>query len=239
MNNFNWECPYCDAHQTVVHQKYYHNTIGLGVSGPGRQSNALELTSIGCANPECEKVTVFVKIGKDVAEQGYRLTKEPKDIVFNQRILPFGSAKVQPDYIPEPIRNDYYEACLIKDLSPKASATLTRRSLQGMIRDFCGISKSRLIDEIVALRAAVEDGSADRSVTIESVEAIDHVRKVGNIGAHMERDINVIIDVDPDEAQMLIELVELLFDEWYSARYKRAQKLARIELLSSAKSAKA
>lgn len=37
------------------------------------------------------------------------------------------------------------------------------------------------------------------------------VREIGNIGAHMEADINVIIDVDPDEAQILIDLVELLF----------------------------
>ena len=239
MNSFNWECPYCNAHQTVVSAKHYHTTFGLGVSGPNGQSNALELTSIGCANPICERVTVFIKIGKDVAEQGYRISNDPKNINFNQRILPLGSSKIQPDYIPEPIRNDYYEACLIRDLSPKASATLTRRCLQGMIRDFCGISKNRLIDEIFALRTAVDDGSADRSVSIETIDAIDHVRKIGNIGAHMEKDINVIIDVDPNEAQMLIELVELLFEEWYAARFKRAQKLARIELLSVAKETKA
>ena len=36
------------------------------------------------------------------------------------------------------------------------------------------------------------------------------VRKVGNIGAHMEKDINVIVDVDPDEAQHLIGLITFL-----------------------------
>jgi hypothetical protein len=45
------------------------------------------------------------------------------------------------------------------------------------------------------------------------VEAIDIVRNIGNIGAHMEADINVIVDVDPDEAQTLIELIETLFLE--------------------------
>ena len=104
------------------------------------------------------------------------------------------------------MRDDYYEACAIRDLSPKASATLTRRCLQGMIRDFCGIAKATLAKEIDALREALDNHTAPKGVTHESVEAIDAVRKVGNIGAHMEKDIALIVDVDPGEAQMLIEL---------------------------------
>ena len=34
--------------------------------------------------------------------------------------------------------------------------------------------------------------------------AIEAVRSVGNIGAHMENDINVIVDVEPEEAKLLI-----------------------------------
>ena len=60
-------------------------------------------------------------------------------------------------------------------------------------------------------------------MTPESVEAIDHVRTIGNIGAHMEKDIDLIIEVDPGEAQALIELIELLFEEWYVAKYEREQ----------------
>jgi len=40
------------------------------------------------------------------------------------------------------------------------------------------------------------------------VEAIDQVCRIGNIGARLEADINVIVDVDPDEALVLIELAE-------------------------------
>ena len=64
-----------------------------------------------------------------------------------------------------------------------------------------------------ALQKCVDEDKAPRGVTPESVEAIDHARKIGNIGAHMEKDINLIIDIDPEEAQILIELVENLFDE--------------------------
>jgi hypothetical protein len=31
----------------------------------------------------------------------------------------------------------------------------------------------------------------------DTVATIDHVRQIGNIGAHMEANINVIVDVDP------------------------------------------
>ena len=72
----------------------------------------------------------------------------------------------------------------------------------------------------------------------EIVNAIDHVREIGNIGAHMEADINVIIDVDPDEAQRLIGLAELLFDEWYRAREQRRQGLEKLGDIAAGKKKK-
>jgi hypothetical protein len=104
-----------------------------------------------------------------------------------------------------------------------------------MIRNFCGISKKRLVDEIDELRRRVSDGKAPPGVQPDTLEAIDHVRGIGNIGAHMEADINVIVDVDPDESQILIELVELLFDDWYVARNDRAAHLAKLQQIADAK----
>ncbi|BBB07946.1 hypothetical protein [Sphingopyxis sp. EG6] len=83
----------------------------------------------------------------------------------------------------------------------------------------------------------MKDGTADRAISEESVQAIDHVRGIGNIGAHMEKDIDQIIDVDPGEAQALIGLVEMLFDEWYGARARRAARLADIGLIADQKAA--
>ena len=47
------------------------------------------------------------------------------------------------------------------------------------------------------------------------------MRKVGNIGAHMEKDINVIVPVDEGEAELLVQLVETLIEDCYVARHKR------------------
>ena len=131
-----------------------------------------------------------------------------------------------PDYIPEPIKSDYYEACRIRDLSPKASATLARRCLQGMIRDYWKISKARLKDEIDALEEKVDPNTWS---------SIDVVRSVGNIGAHMEKDINIIVDVEPEEAQLLIGLVEQLIDDWYVNRETRRLRSEALKTLAATK----
>ena len=74
----------------------------------------------------------------------------------------------------------------------------------------------------------VDEGNSPRGVTHESVDGIDHVRQVGNIGAHMEKDINVIVDVDPNEAGLLIELAETLFDECYVQRHVRERRFKKV-----------
>ena len=63
------------------------------------------------------------------------------------------------------------------------------------------------------------------------------MRQVGNIGAHMEKDVNLIIEVDPDEAGLLIWLIETLFEEWYVARHDRDTKMKALTKLATDKKA--
>lgn len=50
---------------------------------------------------------------------------------------------------------------------------------------------------------------------------IDGVRRIGNIGAHMEKDINLIVDIEPYEAKKLIDLIELLLEQCYINRHEQ------------------
>jgi len=125
---------------------------------------------------------------------------------------PRGIAKNFPDYIPKAILDDYNEAALITSLSPKASATLSRRCLQGMIRDFWQVKEKNLHLEVQAIQDKV---AADTWL------AIDAIRSIGNIGAHMEKDIDLIIDVQPEEAQLLLQLIETLLKDWYVEKENR------------------
>ena len=107
-----------------------------------------------------------------------------------------------------------------------------------MIRDFCEIAKPTLAKEIDTLRVQIEEGKGPLGVSHDTMDAIDHVRSIGNIGAHMEKDINVILDVEPDEAQALTDLIELLFEEWYVAKCVREGKLKKLGVVVENKKAK-
>ncbi len=231
----NWKCPYCRHAQVLAKARLRQDTHPQWVECWKLEEHRpiVFVETIVCANQECRELTLFAALGKTPIES--EESDDQFSVLQTWKLLPASSAKPQPDYIPEPLRQDYYEACAIRDLSPKASATLIRRCLQGMIRDFCGISKKRLVDEIDALRDLVKNGKAPSGVQSDTLEAIDHVRGIGNIGAHMEADINVIIDVDPHEAQTLIGLAELLFEEWYVAREERQQRLAKLKDVAQAK----
>ncbi len=234
MANFNWTCPYCGHSQTVTDSNWF-GTGGKIRNPPGEFGPvAYHVRSITCLNKECGRMTFGTSLYQR-ADHSYDDNYVRGELIRSWDLLPESSAKAQPEFIPEAIRNDYYEACRIRDLSPKASATLARRCLQGMIRDFAKIAKSRLIDEVKALDTAVESGTAPAGVTPESVEAIDRVREIGNIGAHMEKDVDLIIDIEPGEAQILIELIEMLFEEWYVARHIRQERLARVATVSAEK----
>jgi hypothetical protein len=44
----------------------------------------------------------------------------------------------------------------------------------------------------------------------------------------MEKNVNIIIDIEPDEAQKLIKLIELLLTDWYINRHKQQQLYTEI-----------
>lgn len=182
---------------------------------------------IVCPNKECRKFAFALSLRDAELIQGavprrYRIGR----LRQNWRLIPLSDAKVFPYYVPQAIREDYEEASRVKDLSPKAAASLARRCLQGMIRDFWGIKRRSLALEINALKGKVSP---------EVWTAIDAVRSVGNIGAHMEKDVNVIVEIEPDEAGHLIRLIEMLIKEWYVARHERAEQLKEVIALKAAK----
>lgn len=226
MTNTNFTCAYCGRHSTLTNPNQFVRWERIDINEPTHGPVGLHLYAITCPNNECRKLTLQVKLTDSYMTAATGWEWGPLAIHQTWNLLPESQAKILPDYIPKPISEDYYEACRIRDLSSKASATLARRCLQGMIRDFWGISKGTLKEEIEALENKVD------SLTWE---AIDSVRKVGNIGAHMGKDINVIIDVESNEAQLLIELIEQLVDDWYRARNDKQERLKKIKEVAEAK----
>lgn len=220
---FNWRCPHCQRDVTISNTISGEDVTLYHDNADGRHT--LRVTFIVCPNGECRKFTLQAVL--------YMSTQRPQDrteILGQQvkawKLVPPSEAKVFPDYVPQAILDDYVEACLIRDQSPKASATLARRCLQGIIRDFWRVKPGRLVDEI--------DSIKDKTDGL-TWGAIDAVRRIGNIGAHMEKDINLIVDVDPNEAALLISLIETLIKDWYIGREERNARLRAIVDISAAK----
>lgn len=217
MSSFDWTCPFCDRDATLTEQSTHEQTTYLthdNTEGP----QAFSCVFVVCPNKKCKKFTLVGLLQKAEYDRGYGVWRA-KGIIQKWNLIPSSKAKTLPAYIPQAIRDDYSEACLILSLSPKASATLARRCLQGMIRDFWQVKPARLKDEIDAIQTKVD------SLTWN---AIDGVRKIGNIGAHMETDINVIVDVEPNEAELLVGLIEFLIKDWYIARENKNQHLINL-----------
>jgi hypothetical protein len=51
----------------------------------------------------------------------------------------------------------------------------------------------------------------------------------------MEEDINLIVDVDPNEAELLIGLIETLIRDWYIIREERKARLLQIKQVADQK----
>lgn len=213
---FSWNCPFCNHHATITEYKNTSSSryeFGFG-NKYGYQSVLTK--AIVCPNPECKEYSLSVTL-HDHIKVGVDYKDQPAKKSWS--LIPQAQVKVFPNYVPKAIIDDYEEACAIRDLSPKASATLARRCLQGMIRNFWGVKKGRLIDEIDGIKEKVDP---------MTWAAIDAIRKIGNIGAHMEKDINLIIEVDPKEAALLIGLIETLINDWYVVREERKKRLESI-----------
>lgn len=221
--NFAWTCPYCGHDTTITSANREADRAVFNIQSRGSM-HLLDSERIVCPNPSCERMSITAELhlygftGTENGSLGHLDT---------WRLVPQSAAKVFPGYIPEQIRGDYEEACKIVNLSPRASASMSRRCLQGMIRDFFSIKdKPTLNQEIQAI---------EENVDPQTWKAIDSVRGMGNIGAHMEKDVNLIIDVDPSEAEQLIWLIESLMKDWYINKHERDVRLEEIVTMSESK----
>lgn len=214
--NETYTCPFCGRTQVYWSSSskfdvgYYATWSDTTVPAVAQDAE-FKFYCLKCTNKSCEKVSI---VGKN------RFTEMQIDII------PQCVYKHYPDYIPQQIRNDYEEANIILDKSPKAAATLLRRCLQGMLHDFWNIHEKNLNAEITTLK---------NKVPTSQWNAIDGLRKIGNIGAHMEQDVNSIIEVDASEAQKLNRLIELLIEKWYISRHDEEALYAEICAVSEEK----
>ena len=133
-----------------------------------------------------------------------------------------------PVEVPEDFAEDYREACLVLADSPKASAALSRRCLQHILREKAGVKNQN------DLAKAIQEVVGDPGVPSDISASLDAVRNIGNFSVHPNKSTNTgeIVDVEPMEAEWCLETIEVLFDFYFVRPTKlKGRKVALNEKL--------
>lgn len=112
--------------------------------------------------------------------------------------------------VPEAFSTDYKEACLVLSDSPKASAALSRRCLQHLLREVAKVKPSDLYFEI-------QEVINSKTLPPTLSDSLDAVRHIGNFGAHpiKSKSSGEIIDVETGEAEWNLDVLEALFNYYF------------------------
>ena len=131
-----------------------------------------------------------------------------------------------PGEIPAKYREDYREALAVVDLSPKASAALSRRILEAVLKDEYDRDENSLyhqIDEVL--------NAEDINIPSSLLESIDVIRNTGNFAAHVQEDTDSgeLLDVTAEEAEMTLEILTDLLDHTFVKPARRRDRREEYE----------
>lgn len=192
------KCPHCNIgiHLELEIQKAFQT------EQPVETETGYELIQGFC--PECKRPIVLMRYGqyKWVDNEG-----EITNIQWEEIIYPRYFARSIDPSVPNKYQEAYNEANSVLALSPKASAALSRRLLQNILWDEYNLKRRNLDTEIAEFIQLP-------NIPAEITEAVDAVRNVGNFAAHPIKYTNTgeIVDVEPGEAEWLLEVLEALLD---------------------------
>lgn len=163
--------------------------------------------------PECSKAIIFLR-ARAISTGNIRSSS-----LIHPKAL--GRAPV-PSEVPAEFADDYTEACLVLADSPKASAALSRRCLQRLLRAKGGVKPQDLSAEIDEVMPKLPSHLA---------EAVDGIRTIGNFAAHPLKSKNAgeILDVEAGEAEWLLDVLEQLFALYFVQPAVLAKKRAELD----------
>jgi hypothetical protein len=129
------KCPHC---RVSFHDQPDEEMLGEDVSG---NWSVVKRT---CTS--CKRFILSLKSGHESysRERRHFINSDKEKFVYPRaaKRLP------TPREVPKELAEDFHEACLVVADSPKASAALSRRCLQHLLRDHGGVKKSNLSKEI-------------------------------------------------------------------------------------------
>ena len=196
------KCPHCLVEVNPNFSETFLN---------GDKDTFWSIYSMNCPNLKCGKKIIDLASGEPKRNLGNQIIGGLASVKTRQTVRPFASSRPPvPTEVDEIFAKDYNEACLIFTLSPKASAALSRRCLQNILREKAKVKSGNLSNEIQQLI----DGN---SLPTHLSESIDAIRNIGNFAAHPLKSSSTgeIVDVEPGESEWLLDVLEALFDFYF------------------------
>ena len=150
--------------------------------------------------PACHRYIVYLRNSRTGYQDRFFLVR-PKGV----------SRSSLPAELDDPrVAADYNEAALVLADSAKASAALSRRTLQHILREKVGVTHADL-------NAEIQEVLNQNTLPSDIAENLDAVRNIGNFAAHPIKSTSTgeIVDVEPNEAEWNLEVLEQLIDFYY------------------------
>jgi hypothetical protein len=202
------KCPHCN---TGIHERF-HSASSFQV---GKESwNVLYQQC-----PEC-LLAIVKLVASTTVPQGQRGSLiVPEFIAYPSN----ATSRPLPAEVPDPYRQDFEEAVKVLPLSPKASAALSRRTLQAVLRNNAGTQKKDLFEQI---EEVISSGKLPSHIS----DDLHAVRNIGNFAAHeiKSKVTGAIVDVEAGEAEWNLDVLESLFDFYFVEPAKAAKRKAEL-----------
>jgi hypothetical protein len=182
------KCPHC---LIEFHDAYRQVEIGSDIEG--------KFMFVVRTCPSCNKFVIH-------------LAKNHGNRNVNSRLVypeSYSRSPLPPE-VPKKYSTDYIEACTVLDDSPKASAALSRRCLQNVLREEAKVKKGDLSNEI---QETIDSGKLPAHL----IQSLDAIRNIGNFAAHpiKSKSSGEILDVETGEAEWNLDVLESLFDFYF------------------------
>ena len=214
MSSENIECPHC---LVTINIRWKHTTLQPQFSG----YESLGWHAVNTQCPSCHEQ--IIRIVKRVVDQRDEARKSMgyspggptrTNVVVDRLVYPARRNRpaIDSDSIPQTLKDDYLEACEVLEVSPKASAVLSRRVVQSILKEQ-GYEFRNLIDQIDRVQGETGEKALPTSIN----ETIHFVRRFGNFSAHAITNETTlqIIDIEEGEADWCLRIVEELFTHYY------------------------
>ena len=202
MSSENIECPHC---LVMIHVSWNVHHIATDRKIADFRGNLrpdyteFQVTATQC--PSCSKPIM-------------RIRTKVEELVLERFIYPVCANRpaIDSDSLPQTLKDDYLEACNVLEISAKASAVLSRRVLQGILKER-GYDSKNLYTQI----NNVLDEKGEKALPTHIKDTIHFVRRFGNFSAHpiTEETTLQVVDIEDGEAEWCLQIIEGLFTHYY------------------------